>query len=86
MRSAGSPGCSTAGTAVLQDAHEGIVRQGAYLTDGTSLYRVVEPLFWHVEAAGALLENCRTLKVAEYTPEQLWGMSLRLVRTDGQAG
>jgi hypothetical protein len=53
---------------------------GAYLTDGRRLFRVVSQLSPHALDQYAALEDCRTLEVRPYRPEELYGMRLRLVR------
>ena len=53
---------------------------GSYLTDGWRLYRVVEPLDPDAEPSLARLEDCLTLEVNSYTPDELWEMDLELVR------
>lgn len=53
----------------------------AYLTDGCRLFRVVEP--FRISEADAhvfmSLEDCMTLEVQSYSPQQLYGMRLRPV-------
>lgn len=54
------------------------LRDGAYLTDGRRLFRVVARL--HAEPrAVAVLEDCFTLELGRYTPLELWRMNLHPV-------
>lgn len=56
----------------------------SYVTDGRRLFRVVPQLAAgaeHVEQVFASLEDCVTLEVQAYSPEQLHRMRLRLVRS-----
>jgi hypothetical protein len=59
----------------------GIESRDRYLTDGERLFRVVEP--FAISEADAhvfmLLEDCMTLEVQSYSPQQLYGMHLRLL-------
>ena len=54
-------------------------KAGAYLTDGSGLYRVVSPLSRPWRRGIAVLEDCRTLAIGAYTAEDLWHMALRSV-------
>jgi hypothetical protein len=53
---------------------------GSYMTDGWRLFRVVEPLDSGVEPGLSWLEDCMTLTVESYAPDELWELNLRLVR------
>jgi hypothetical protein len=53
---------------------------GSYLTDGQRLFRVVAPFPPAQESATALLEDCLTLEVTPFSPDELYEMRLRLVR------
>ena len=59
--------------------------EGSYLTDGQRLFRVVTQLAPRHDSPFALLEDCHTLEVRPFSPDELHGMRLRLVRT-GAAG
>jgi hypothetical protein len=59
--------------------------EGSYLTDGQSLFRVVTQLPPRHDSPFALLEDCHTLEVRPFSPDELYGMGLRLVRA-GAAG
>ena len=52
---------------------------GVYLTDGRDLFRVVSRLGAESGRMLASLEDCRTLDVCHYTPDELYRMQLRLV-------
>jgi hypothetical protein len=67
-----SPSSSTAGVAGLG--------AGAYVTDGTRLFRVVQRLDPLRGAAAAVLEDCLTLELRSYGAADLWEMGVRLVR------
>jgi hypothetical protein len=54
--------------------------EGAYVTDGTRLFRVVQRLDPHRGAAAAVLEDCLTLELLSYAAADLWEMGVRLVR------
>ena len=54
--------------------------EGAYVTDGTRLFRVVLRLDPHRGAATAVLEDCLTLELRSYAAADLWEMGVRLVR------
>jgi hypothetical protein len=51
-----------------------------YLTDGRRLFRVVSPFIPGSEMPFASLEDCLTLKVRPYSPDELYAMGLRRVR------
>jgi hypothetical protein len=51
-----------------------------YLTDGRRLFRVVSPLIPGAGRIEASLEDCLTLEVTAYAPEELHTMGLRTVR------
>jgi hypothetical protein len=51
-----------------------------YVTDGTRLFRVVSGFAGSPPDNFAALEDCMTLEIAPYTPEQLWKMQLQPVR------
>lgn len=51
----------------------------AYLTDDSRLYRVVSAFTHPPEESCAALEDCATLEVTSYSPDELWTMGLRLV-------
>lgn len=59
--------------------------RGSYLTDGQRLFRVVTQLPPRHDSPFALLEDCHTLEVRPFAPDELYGMGLRLVRA-GAAG
>ena len=52
-----------------------------YLTDGTHLFRVVLRFSPGSGSQVALLEDCLSLEVTPYSPEELYAMGLRPVRT-----
>jgi len=54
-------------------------KAGAYLTDGSRLYRVVSPLSRPWRRGIAVLEDCRSLAIGAYTAEDLWHTALRSV-------
>jgi hypothetical protein len=60
---------------------------GRYLTDGTRLFRVVTPFAINETDAHVFmsLEECLTLEVQSYSPQQLYGMRLRPVVLPGDA-
>jgi hypothetical protein len=53
----------------------------SYLTDGRRLFRVVSQFTTGAECVLALLEDCVTLEVQEYSPGEIHRMRLRRVRT-----
>ena len=53
---------------------------GAYVTDGTRLFRVVQPMRPLRGQASAVLEDCLTLESRSYIAAELWEMRVRLVR------
>ncbi len=53
---------------------------GSYVTDGWRLLRVVSPFDPGIEPQIAWLEDCMTLEVEPYEPDDLWEMDLRLVQ------
>jgi hypothetical protein len=55
---------------------------GDYLTDGRQLLRVVSRFDPRLEHRFAVLEDCMTLELDTYSPEQLCEMELRTVRRD----
>ncbi len=55
------------------------LRAGAYLTDGSRLFRVVSQFAAVGEHVFASLEDCRTLEVQAYAPGELWAMELQPV-------
>jgi hypothetical protein len=55
------------------------VRQGSYLTDGRRLYRVISQFTPRNARVFATLEDCRTLEVRPYSPDELYAMRLRPV-------
>jgi hypothetical protein len=57
------------------------VEDGPYLTDGRRLFRVVSALDPNAEQPVAALEDCLTLQVRPYTPDELFAMRLRRVRS-----
>ncbi|MGO9496677.1 MAG: hypothetical protein ACLQA5_08220 [Solirubrobacteraceae bacterium] len=67
-----SSSSSTAGVAGLDE--------GAYVTDGVRLFRVVLRLDPLRGAAAAVLEDCLTLELRSYGAADLWEMGVRLVR------
>jgi hypothetical protein len=52
----------------------------AYVTDGTRLFRVVEPMRPLCGRLSAVLEDCVTLESHAYTAADLWEMRVRLVK------
>ena len=52
----------------------------AYLSDGERLFRVVTSLAWPPEGSRAVLEDCITLEVRTYGPDEIWEMGLRVVK------
>ena len=52
----------------------------SYLTDGQRLFRVVTQFPPRHESPIALLEDCHTLEVTPFSPDELYEMGLRLVR------
>jgi hypothetical protein len=56
-----------------------LVEPGTYLTDGVRLLRVIVGFEWPPEESWAVLEDCRTLEQATYTPDELWRMGLERV-------
>ena len=54
--------------------------EGAYVTDGKRLFRVVRRLDPLRGAATAVLEDCLTLELRSYAAADLWEMRVRLVR------
>ena len=55
------------------------LRAGAYVTDGRRLYRVVSQFTPQTARVFAALEDCRTLEVRPYSPNELYAMRLRPV-------
>jgi hypothetical protein len=55
-----------------------------YLTDGRRLFRVVSRFDPRSAEGFAVLENCFTLDVDTYTPDELFAMELRTVRRAGE--
>lgn len=53
---------------------------GSYVTDGWRLFRVVPPVDAAADPELAWLEDCMTLAIESYTPDDLWELDLRLVR------
>jgi hypothetical protein len=51
-----------------------------YVTDGRRLFRIVS-LFEPNSSAVAELEDCMTLEIERYSPDDLFGMRLRPVRS-----
>ena len=58
---------------------------GSYLTDGQRLFRVVTQFPPRHESSVALLEDCLTLEITPFSPDELYELELRLVRA-GVAG
>jgi hypothetical protein len=54
--------------------------EGAYVTDGMRLFRVVQRLNPHRGTTAAVLEDCLTLELRSYAAADLWEMGVRLVR------
>jgi len=50
-----------------------------YVTDGRKLFRVVSRFSPRAGSGAALLEDCATLEVTPYSPEELYAMALRPV-------
>ncbi len=55
------------------------LRAGSYVTDGRCLYRVVSQFTPRSARVFAALEDCRTLEVRPYSPDELYAMRLRPV-------
>ena len=55
------------------------LHEGAYVTDGRRLFRVVQPINPPRAVASAVLEDCMTLDAQAFTPRQLAEMGLRTV-------
>ena len=72
LSSSRSSSSGTAGVAGLDE--------GAYVTDGRRLFRVVQRLDPLRGAAAAVLEDCLTLELRSYGAADLWEMGVRLVR------
>jgi hypothetical protein len=53
---------------------------GSYVTDGQRLFRVVTQFPPRDESPIALLEDCHTLELTPFSPNELHDMGLRLVR------
>ncbi len=58
-------------------------RSGSYVTDGRRLFRVVSQFVFAGDHLVASLEDCLTLDVRAYSPDELHAMGLRAVRADG---
>jgi hypothetical protein len=56
----------------------------AYVTDGTRLFRVVQPINPPRAVTSAVLEDCRTLDLHSFTAANLWEMGLRAVRPSAE--
>jgi hypothetical protein len=56
------------------------LRCGDYLTDGQRLFRVLSPFSTVREHVLARLENCLTLEVRNYSPDERCAMKLRPVQ------
>lgn len=54
---------------------------GSYVTDGRRLFRVVSQFAFAGDHVVASLEDCLTLDVRAYSPDELHAMGLRAVRT-----
>ncbi len=52
------------------------------MTDGKRLFRVVTQFPPRHRSPVAMLEDCHTLEVTPFSPDELYEMELRLVRTD----
>ena len=64
----------------LPGARRGSLRdEGAYLTDGRRLFRVVAPLGSLDRPDMAILEDCKTLELVTFTAEELGSMPLTSV-------
>jgi hypothetical protein len=53
---------------------------GSYITDGYTLFRVVEQFGAPGHGASAMLEDCTTLEVSSFTVREIDRMALWLVR------
>ena len=53
---------------------------GAYITDGSRLFRVVKALDPPRGVTAAVLEDCLTLKLRSFAEADLWEMGVRLVK------
>ena len=56
-------------------------RAGPLPTDGVRLFRVVSRFTSHDENASASLEDCYTLEIESYSPDELYSMGLWPVRS-----
>jgi len=59
------------------------LRQGAYLTDGYDLFRVVGVISGSSGPKSVDLEDCRTLEVHTYSEPRVLALGLTLVRSAG---
>ena len=57
-----------------------LVEPSSYLTDGTRLFRVLRGFSHPAVQSFALLEDCRTLEVAAFSPVELRALKLDVVR------
>jgi len=64
---------------VRQVPRPGVLAPGHYLTDGARLFRVVSGLVPGGGTVSAALEDCYTLEIESYSPDELYHMGLRLV-------
>jgi hypothetical protein len=55
-------------------------RRGSYLTDGQRLFRVVRQFSPSDELPVGLLEDCHTLEVTPFSPDELCELGLSVVR------
>lgn len=68
------------GSLIRRPARSEVLAPGHYLTDGVRLFRVVSRFTSHDENASASLEDCYTLEIESYSPDELYSIGLRQVR------
>ena len=64
---------------ITEPERSGDLRPGSYLTDGWRLFRVISQFSPRSARVFAALEDCRTLEVRPYSPDELYAMRLRPV-------
>lgn len=68
---------------LLAAVSEAPQNQDTYLTDGRRLFRVVRGFAWPPGVnSHALVEECSTLEIRCYKPDELFALGLRLVERD----
>lgn len=65
-------------------ARSKMLAPGSYVTDGRRLFRVVSQFNPGGRDVLASLEDCLTLEVASYAPDELYSMGIRRVSMDGR--